>query len=428
MQTLEPKRNLELRPKPVRVYLDSSDYSTLSNSQLIPEMAAIRDRLVAWANSGEVEFRYSGAHISEMSPLEPQYVDAAKSRGKLLVTLCGRKTFVSIDELMRREIVAVAHDSGPLDDVYSDTGDWFPAIKDFISPVSAVEIIKKEFDTITKGHGLNRAQRRKGKKSFVKGNKLTAEAKRHLMSGQMGALKEILNTYPMREQDARVLHNLVMGTATAREAEDAFLNSLRDPTWMIGWFAQHSEKLSPVIQWARRPAEAMSKSLMDVAVKASRLREIDRQLGLDLEEKQRLRLNLFVNTAKRVADLMGASLSVNSLEENHLSRNAVGLSVCITSAVDSMWNSLSATPRKPKDSDFVDVMHALYAPYVDVFRTDGYMAPIIAKASKPYGTKVVGKLTDLMTSIEMSLIERRVLYLEAYEQEAPSPRGTSGAS
>lgn len=403
MLSLEPKHSA---PRPVRVYLDSSDYSTLSKSQLTPEMAAVRDRLVAWANSGEVEFRYSGAHISEMSPLEPQYVDAAKSRGKLLVALCGRKALVSVDELMRREIAAVACDSGPPTDVYSDTGDWFPAIKDFVSPVSAVEIVKKEFDTITKGHGMNRAQRRKGKRNFVKGNNLTAEAKRLLMSGQKGAVQEILNTYPMREQDARVLHNLFMGTATTREAEEAFLNSLRDPTWMIGWFATHSEKLSPVVQWARGPAEAMSKSLMEVAEKASRLREIDPKLGLDQEEKQRLRMNLFVNTAKRVAEFTGASLNVNDLEENHLSRNAVGLSVCITSATDSMWNSLSAKPRKPKDSDFVDVMHALYAPYVDVFRADGYMAPIIAKAAQRYGTKVVGKLTDLVDTIERALEDK----------------------
>lgn len=397
------------------MYLDSSDYSTLSKPQLDSEAAAIRDRLIAWADSGEVEFRYSGAHISEMSPLQPQYVDAAKTRGELLVALCGRKALVSFDELMRREITAVAHDSGPPGDVYSDTGDWFPSIKDFISPVSVVEKVKKECDATTKGHGMNRAQRRKGKKSFVKGNNLTAEAKHQLMSGQMRVVQKILSSYPMREQDARVLHGFVIGTATAREAEEAFLNSLRDPTWMIGWFAQHSEKLSPVIQWARRPAEAMSKSLMDVAEKATQLRELNRKislanqsvfLGFDLEAKQQLRLNLLLNTGKRLADLMELSLSNHSFEETCLSRNAVGLSVCITSAVDSMWNSLSATPRKPKDSDFIDVMHALYAPYVDVFRADGYMAPIIAKAAQRYGTKVVGKLTDLVGAIEKALKEK----------------------
>lgn len=206
-----------------------------------------------------------------------------------------------------------------------------------------------------------------------------------------------------------------MGTATAREAEDAFLNSLRDPTWMIGWFEQHSEELSHVIQWARGPGEAMSKSLMDIAEKAVQLRELNRKIGLanqsvflgfDLEAKQQLRLNVFVNMARRVAEATGVSLSNHSLEETRLSRNAVGLSVCITSAVDSMLNSLSATPRKPKDSDFVDVMHALYAPYVDVFRADGYMAPIIAKAAQRYGTKVVGKLTDLVDTIERALEDK----------------------
>lgn len=412
MLSIEPKRSA-LRP--VRVYLDSSDYSTLSKPQLDHGAAAIRDRLIAWADSDEVEFWYSGAHISEMSPLQPQYVDAAKTRGELLVALCGRKALVSFDELMLREITAVAQDSGPPADVYSDTGDWFPPIKDFMSPVSLVDTIKKDLELATREQGANRAQRRAIKQRAFKGNNLSTEAKRHLLSNQMDNLKEVLCAYPMREEDARVLYNQVLGNASAREAEEAFLNSLRDPTWMIGWFAQHSEKLNPIIQWARRPAEAMSKSLMDVAEKAVQLRELERKIGIDqsvssgfgLDAKQKLRLNLFVNMARRVADLMGVSLSNNSLEESQLSKNAVGLSVCITSAVDSMWNSLSATPRKPKDSDFVDVMHALYAPYVDVFRTDGYMAPIIGKASKPYGTKVVGKLGDLVAAIDLAIKEKQ---------------------
>jgi hypothetical protein len=35
---------------------------------------------------------------------------------------------------------------------------------------------------------------------------------------------------------------------------------------------------------------------------------------------------------------------------------------------------MSAKPRTPKDSDFVDVIHSMYAPYVGVYRTDRYMS------------------------------------------------------
>jgi hypothetical protein len=325
---------------------------------------------------------------------------------------------VSIDEIVRREIKALVQDSGLPTDIYSDTGEWFPPIKDIISPVSLVDTFKKALEIATGEHGANRAQRRAIKRRAFKGNNLSAEAKRLLLSNQMENLKEVLLAYPMREEDARVLYNQVIGNATAKEAEEAFLNSLRDPTWMIGWFAQHSDKLSPIIQWARGPAEAMHKSLIDVAEKVYRLRELNNNLGLDQsaflglgqETKRQLRSKIFVTTGRRLANEIGLSISDRSLEdEDLLSRNAAGLTVCITSAVDSMLNSLSTNPRKPKDSDFVDVLHAIYTPYVDVFRADSYMAPIIAKAAKPYGTKVVGRLTDLVTTMEMALEENKLV-------------------
>lgn len=154
----------------VRVYLDSSDYSTLSTPQLGDRAATICDRLVAWANSGEVEFRYSSAHISEMSPLEPQHAEKAQERVALLVALCGRKTMVSIDEIMRREITAYVQDSGPPNDVYSDVGDWFPPIDDFISPVSLVETFKKDLEAAAREQGTNRVQRRAIKRRALKGD------------------------------------------------------------------------------------------------------------------------------------------------------------------------------------------------------------------------------------------------------------------
>lgn len=394
----------------LRVYLDSSDYSNLTNPRELERgLGVVRNRLLAWAATGEVEFRYSSAHICEMSPLKPEYVGAARARADLLVALCGRKAMVSIDEIMRREITALAHDSGVSADVYSDTGNWFPPIKDVISPVSLLDNFKNDLDAIIKEQGANRAQRRAIKRRALKGNKLSAEAKRHLLSNQMESMKELLLSYPMREEDARILHKYVIGNATAKEAEDAFLNSLRDPTWMISWFEQHSEKLGPVVKWVRGPAEAMCQSLSDIAKKARQLRELNHMdqsdiQGLDQEAKRQLRNKLFLATGRRLANEIGIILNDSYLDDEGLrSKKAAGLTVCIDSAVDSMWNSLTIKPRTPKPSDFVDVLHALYAPYVDIFRTDGYMAPIIARAAKPYGTTVVAKLTDLVTTIEIAL-------------------------
>ena len=93
----------------LQVYLDSSDYSVLSDpARANAQLMAIRDRLFNWAASGDVEFRFSAAHIVEMSPLKPAHSSAAKMRAEMLAALCGRKTLISFDKLIIAEINTLA--------------------------------------------------------------------------------------------------------------------------------------------------------------------------------------------------------------------------------------------------------------------------------------------------------------------------------
>ena len=55
------------------------------------------------------------------------------------------------------------------------------------------------------------------------------------------------------------------------------------------------------------------------------------------------------------------------------------------------------------NSDWVDSLQAMYAPYVDIFHTDSYMAPIVAEKVKKYGTTVVAKIGDLADQKETRL-------------------------
>jgi len=52
-------------------------------------------------------------------------------------------------------------------------------------------------------------------------------------------------------------------------------------------------------------------------------------------------------------------------------------------------------------------MHAVYAPYVDIFRADSFMAPYIARQSNKYGTTTVAKLVDLSKAITERLTARK---------------------
>lgn len=94
-----------MRPsKPTLIYLDSCDYSALSKPQLVESEAQQLATLKALKLSGDALFVFSGAHISEMSPLDQQHSTAAVERTKLLVELCGRNTVISFDRLMKAEL------------------------------------------------------------------------------------------------------------------------------------------------------------------------------------------------------------------------------------------------------------------------------------------------------------------------------------
>ncbi len=45
----------------------------------------------------------------------------------------------------------------------------------------------------------------------------------------------------------------------------------------------------------------------------------------------------------------------------------------------------------------------MYAPYVDIFRADSFMAAHIAQYATPFGVRVVPKLSGLVSSIRVAL-------------------------
>ena len=83
----------------------------------------------------------------------------------------------------------------------------------------------------------------------------------------------------MRPDDARTIGRYVVGDADASAAREAFLNSLRDPRWMMQWFRQHHERLTPFLDWVRSPAKGMLTNLQQMSAHAELVRRADKVLG-----------------------------------------------------------------------------------------------------------------------------------------------------
>lgn len=392
--------------RPLVVYLDSSDYSTLSDPRWRSDaIDAIRAELLELAKSPFVRFAFSGAHLSEMAPLEAKYATAATARADLLVALCGRNAFISFDRLLKSELAYFANPDDTPVQILSENADWFPEIDDAISPIQWADTAH-EIDTASKERGLNREQRRSLKRKLFKSNQPKTPMREWLAQHDAGAdLTDILRLYPMRPQDAKVLGRFVVGQATATEAQRAFLESLRDPRWMMRWFAAHHDKLTPVTEWLRSPSRSMLVNMREIAAGAKELRRLDAIHGVGIKSEMLTStawqasqdaLLLGVANQLRIQFHPGTAL-IPAVEQ--VDRHCPGLSTTIRSLHSALWDSVGANPRPPQESDFIDAVHAMYAPYVSVFRADRYMSPHVQKQVARRGSQVVSRLDTLPSQI-----------------------------
>jgi hypothetical protein len=417
--------------QPVRVYLDSSDFSVLSNPKgCTEELSGVLAQLKQWVSENRIVCCFSGTHLCEMAPLDVAYSDAAESRASLLVDLCGHNALISQDRLFASELKNTLKLVAQLPVAHSPVGNWYPGGIEFVLPINKLEIAA-EIQDVIEGSGMNRTERRAAKRKALKGGKPRPTMHAAILTNaRSGSLDEILEKYPMRPEDARVLSRYVVGDASAQDATIAFEASLRDPRWMMQWLGKNGALLNQFTTWIRGPAASMQIHLNDMVQKSASVRRCDADFGTTFADslfsssewlalQDKLLHGIAVRMSKELLSHDASELSVSSID-----KDCPGLSVGIRSLHSAWWTTTSQRPRWPKLSDFPDGLHAMYAPYVDIFRADAFMAPHIAKVCDRFGTKVVSKLTQLPSAIQAFLSNRapdtppRLLRQQHFDQKA----------
>lgn len=393
-------------PKPTLIYLDSCDYSALSKPQLVESEAQQLATLIALKVSGDAHFVFSGAHISEMSPLDQQYSTAAVERTNLLVELCGRNTVISFDRLMKAELSRLEARSPQPVDVVDRNGEWFPDMGSLMSPLDELDVagtLQQEMDK----HALNRKMRRMLKAGTTnKSGSIRGDLEQRF--GQMD-YNELTDKMPMRPRDFTVIKNYVLGRATREEADKAFLESLRDPSYMAQWFIHHHHQLGSIVEWVRRPArqllESCEKTLTELRQQLAELPESDRAAamkGVSGTHWAKLKRRGMIDIVNRLLTLLlpGAPACDDATA---IEKYCPGIFICISAFYDSLQNSFAERSRAMKASDFVDIIHALYIPYVSYFRADKYMCSILQPLANRFGTQVVASPAKLIAALEVEV-------------------------
>ena len=405
--------------KPLSVFLDSSDYSNLSNPSLVDLYGDTLKILQRHATSGEVSFYFSGSILSEVSPLPGSNAVGAMERARVMAQLCGSNALISYDKVLRHELACLTGIPSPVISVHSSDGEWFPdtvpALVDDLKEGLA-DVIERNTRDVELPSEMNREQRRAAKRrmqSLQGKTELKALARQVARSATPDVISKRL---PLKPESASAVIDYYVEGGSRDAAVAALKTCFVDPAWMMGWFATHPDDGDHFSAWVREPARRAHLVFGSFQQLAESLRSRDRPNKADVQAA------LSPSTWDKQADLIlervvaaGCQKLLNVTNIQPRPKDIIvacpGLSLCVLSYM-AVWRDpvLFSRGKAPKQSAFVDSLHSMYAPYVDVFRSDQGMSHHAKALLQGTGTVVVSTLRQLPDVIARRLSERQNHY------------------
>jgi hypothetical protein len=389
---------------PVLVYLDSSDYSRLSDPRYAgdAELSAVREFLIEATRNGTIEVRYSIVHVVEACHHTPESRAQATLRAELISALSGKRVMGFFSDVLRDEICRRSGDQPSRRLGVDDEGRWHPDYPDLGKEVQDA-IMQGVCDALV-SVPKNRNERRRTKARFGTPDKLRAGALRELAKDRQ-LLDALAAKHGMSPKFVR--ERLLGRWLTNRSAEDTdrdVRDELFDPVSFISHYVDRLDLEGRVRGSVTSLGERLLQALGHVR---SVLREIAMSkegsaIGPEVvnywragaeERKRRMRDSLLVALLKAKGEAKLADMQACPLR---------GLDTLVEAI--ECWLSKTAgqlTPRNPKRSDAGDLLHLFYLPYVDLWRGDAYSADIANRIRSFGDGQPVARLQDLPEAVAM---------------------------
>lgn len=339
--------------KPLTVYLDSSDYSNLSQKNDTKYRDCLTE-LKSFSASGHVDYVFSMYVVSEMAPLTIQSIDMAKKRIKLMNELCSY-SLIDFKQLAEAEINNLQKNKSI--HVLKRKELW---ISESIVPLEKLKlkiVNKREMDEF---------------------NKI---AYQHSVDNKAPLLVSVISLAQK------------LGLLKGQKVESILLSEMRNINFlldMIDYRFEFSLQLSKIV----RESSANFYGSINEIINDYPLLSFsgDEWISNANEFLMKFIQEMYKNARPNLA----FSYSVDEVM-----RTCPGISMGIMSGRLALQDSFAVkNHRSIKESDLVDSMHAIYVPYVDIFRSDKYMSRHITKAG---GSNVISNLLDLPDEIRRRL-------------------------
>lgn len=396
--------------RPLQVYLDSSDFSNLSlQATLSTEYGEVERFLMRMQLERRIELRFSQAHVAEVSPVRKADIGFAAKRLSQIKKLCGTNCLIPPCALMESE-VRKASGSLPLSygDVYRNNGDWTPFEEkdfDFPSPGAMIrDMIKERFPAHSDRQRIER-------QLFDKKGGMKPAAQTIINLDNATVLSEFSKKFPLSPAAVQSLLLYMRGKGTRQAAFSEIQASFADLDVFALWYEKNWDATIETSAWLRSTGTALKNSLEATSNKLSQSCDAAIAGGLPAEVFWEMGRSTFHNLlaempssiAQRIAQEVGlhsfpaSSPQLSEVIPGLFAASTIGLHIARRVAM------VPGIRRKAKSSDFGDIYHALYLPYVDIFRCDAFIGAVISEAKLPFPTRVVDRFVDLPLAIEEKL-------------------------
>lgn len=391
-------------PEPLKVYLDSQDFSRLSGTDpMALEYVPTKEALLDLRHRDVAKFLFSDIHVFENLPTNPERASEGIARIDVMVELCGKHNLPSSSAVIEYEIKRQAAAKGYYRGSVIQPEDWFPDFDlDTKGTVDISAIMKAE---AAKYPELQRWQRRAAVKKALKGRRSMS-----LDEANQVGLKELMAKYPIRKSDTTRLLAFLRGDLRRNELMDVVKDGLRDIALFGRWYVDNWMEGQPFVQSLRDGGADFHASLsrfyddmrhVHVSVKDSHAME-DVSAVIATTFKQ-VREEFLDRGPRTMAErILGLSLPEGVLRMNPEDMPSILSMYDYLSRVllQSAPKEHARNPHKKKPSDFSDGMHAIFLPMVDVFRADAQSQALLGQQGTKQRSKLAPTLKDLPTFIE----------------------------
>jgi hypothetical protein len=385
----------------INVYLDSSDYSVLSDpSRSSSEVESILSQLERFLEDGRIACWFSAASVAEAVPLAPTFLPAARSRLEMIKRLCGNNCLVDGSTLAAIERDAVLKRRPPLlNEVRKVDGRWTPNIDEIVDDILTPQ---QELQRQVTALGLGRAARRKMEHSIKKRGPQAAQS----------TVAEFYQRYPFRPVDRPILTAYAEGRADKAQILECLVAAFTDLEQLADWYEKRWDHTAPVFKWIRSSGALIVQNMPKLVEVFLREKQNAVNIGISEEDAIRMLDKIAVGIVSRAHRILGKQLlkidpdaAEEPISDDDLWSWAPGISTMGAAAghVSRRAAFVRKDPRPPKESDYGDIVHSAYMPYVDIFRADGFTADALKKLKSARATVVVSRLTELMPEIQRKI-------------------------